>query len=145
MADKTKVEREIKVSIPMLPDMELAVSSLATALAQSIDLEEDKVDEIKMAIIEACLNSFEHSKSKDQMVHVRFLVRPKELEITVRDNGRGFDPDVVAEPLISEKIGNNASSNKRGWGLQIIRSLMDSVDIVSSANGTQIIMIKSRD
>lgn len=144
MGDDTKVEKEIKVSIPMLPDMELAVSSLATALAQSINLKADKVDEIKMAIIEACLNSFEHSKSKDQMVHVRFMVLPKELHIIVRDNGRGFDPVTVKKPDIQE-IMSNPQQRKRGWGLKIIESLMDSVDVRSDANGTQIIMTKSRD
>ena len=144
MGDDTKIEKEIKVSIPMLPDMELAVSSLATALAQSINLKPDKIDEIKMAIIEACLNSFEHSKSKDQMVHVRFIVLPKELQITVRDNGRGFDPAKVKKPKMEEII-SNPQKRKRGWGLQIIESLMDSVDVSSDANGTQIIMTKSRD
>lgn len=144
MAEETRVEKEIKVSIPMLPDMELAVSSLATALANSINLKPDKVDEIKMAIIEACLNSFEHSKSNDQMVHVRFLVKPKELEITVRDNGHGFDPSKIKKPDIAKKM-TDPSEGKRGWGLQIIESLMDSVNIESSVNGTRIIMTKRRD
>jgi serine/threonine-protein kinase RsbW len=144
MADETTIEKEIKVSIPMLPDMELAVSSLATALAQSINLKQDKVDEIKMAIIEACLNSFEHSKSKDQMVHVHFLVKPKKLEIIVRDHGKGFDPSQVREPDLSRIIGGEVE-RKRGWGLQIIKSLMDSVEIKSSVGGTEIVMTKRRD
>lgn len=144
MAENTQIEKEIKVSIPMLPDMELAVSSLATALAQSINLDSNKVDEIKMAIIEACLNSFEHSRSKDQMVHVRFLVKPDELEIIVRDQGIGFDPNKVAEPNLREII-TDERKRKRGWGLKIIRSLMDSVNVVSNSGGTQIIMTKRRD
>jgi serine/threonine-protein kinase RsbW len=144
MADDKKAEKEIKVSIPMLPDMELAVSSLASALAQSINLKADEVDAIKMSIIEACLNAFEHSKSKDQMVHVRFLVKPKELQIIVRDNGKGFDPLKVAKPDLREKI-RNPNAVKRGWGLQIMKNLMDSVEINSGENGTQIVMKKSRD
>lgn len=143
MGDGTKIEKEIKVSIPMLPDMELAVSSLASALAQTIELSDEDVDAIKLAVIEACLNSFEHSKSKDQMVHVHFLIKPEELEVIVRDNGKGFDPTKVAEPNIGNKIGN-AEKGKRGWGLHIMKSLMDSVEIQSSANGTQIIMKKRR-
>lgn len=144
MADKTSIEKEIKVSIPMLPDMELAVSSLASALAESIQLKANKIDEIKMAIIEACLNAFEHSFSKDQMVHVQFLIKPKELEIIVRDHGRGFDPTKVAMPDIREKIGSG-TKDKRGWGIKIMESLMDSVKITSNKNGTQIVMIKRRD
>jgi serine/threonine-protein kinase RsbW len=143
MSDSSKVEKEIKVSIPMLPDMELAVSSLASALAQTIELSEEEVDAIKLAVIEACLNSFEHSKSKDQMVHVHFLIKPDALEVVVRDNGKGFDPETVATPKIGDKFGN-AGKGKRGWGLHIMKSLMDSVEIKSSPNGTQIIMTKRR-
>jgi serine/threonine-protein kinase RsbW len=143
MGDSAKVEKEIKVSIPMLPNMELAVSSLASALAQTIELSEEDVDAIKLAVIEACLNSFEHSKSKDQMVHVHFLIKADELEVVVRDNGKGFDPDTVDEPNIGAKIGHS-DKGKRGWGLHIMKSLMDSVEIQSSANGTQIIMTKRR-
>jgi len=143
MADSTKVEKEIKVSIPMLPDMELAVSSLASALAQTIELSEDDIDSIKLAVIEACLNSFEHSKSKDHMVHVHFLIKPEALEVIVRDNGKGFNPDSVSEPDIGDKIGK-VDSKKRGWGLHIMKSLMDEVEIHSSQNGTQVVMTKHR-
>lgn len=143
MGDSGKVEKEIKLSLPMLPNIELAVSSLASALAQTIELSDDDVDAIKLAIIEACLNAFEHSKSKDQMVHVHFLIKEKQLEVIVRDNGKGFDPNSVAEPDIDAKMGN-AVKGKRGWGLHIIKSLMDSVEIQSGANGTQIIMKKRR-
>ena len=142
MAGKESVEKEIKVSIPMLPDMELAVSRLASSLAESIDLDPNKIDEIKMAIIEACLNAFEHSQSKDQMVHVRFRLKPKELEITVKDYGVGFDPKGVEEPNIHEKL---KSPIKRGWGLKIMETLMDDVEIFSHQGGTQIVMLKRRD
>jgi len=142
MPKEAMVEKEIKVSIPMLPDMELAVSRLASTLAESIDLDPDKIDEIRMALIEACLNSFEHSKSKDQMVHVRFRVKPDLLEITVKDYGVGFDPQNVEEADISRAIRGDI---KRGWGFKIMRTLMDEVSVSSHAGGTQIRMIKRRD
>lgn len=136
------MENEIKISIPMLPDMELAVSRLASALAETINLENDKIDEIKMAIIEACLNAFEHSRSKDQMVHVLFRVKPSEFEIIVKDYGIGFDPSQVDEPDLSTKMHGGT---KRGWGLKIMKSLMDDVKIFSGQNGTKIVMTKNRD
>lgn len=141
MADKDIIEKEIKVSIPMLPDMELAVSRLASALAETINLHPDKIDEIKMALIEACLNAFEHSNSKDQMVHVRFRIKPEELEIIVRDYGIGFDPTVIRDPSIEEKIH---AKDKRGWGFKIMKTLMDDIRVESDKSGTQIVMIKNR-
>jgi serine/threonine-protein kinase RsbW len=138
-----QIDKEITVSIPMLPDMELAVSGLATALAQTIDLDEDKVDEIKMAIIEACLNAFEHSDSRDRQVHVHFLIKPEKLIITIRDNGQGFNTKSIVSPNIKQVMKSDGS--KRGWGLHIIQSLMDDVKIESDQNGTAIIMTKGRD
>jgi len=141
MPDSNSIEKEIKVSIPMLPDMELAVSRLASALAESINLHQDKIDEIKMALIEACLNAFEHSNSKDQMVHVRFRIKPEELEIIVRDYGIGFNPTDIEEPDIHAKIN---AEDKRGWGFKIMGTLMDDLRVESSKSGTQIIMTKRR-
>lgn len=138
-----QVDKEITVTIPMLPDMELAVSGLATALAKTIDLDEDKVDEIKLAIIEACLNAFEHSKCKDRQVHVNFVIKSKKIIITIRDNGHGFNPEDIARPDITNVMQQDGS--KRGWGLHIIHSLMDKVEIKSDQNGTAIIMTKERD
>ena len=126
----------------MLPDMELAVSRLGSALAESMNLHPDKIDEIKMALIEACLNAFEHSKSKDQMVHVKFRIKPEELEIIVRDYGIGFDTSVIPRPSAKEKI--KPGKVKRGWGFTIMQSLMDDLRVRSDKSGTQIIMIKRR-
>ena len=142
MAKEEVIEKEIKVSIPMLPDMELAVSRLASTLAGSINLDANKIDEIKMAIIEACLNAFEHSKSKDQMVHVRFRIKPAELEIAIKDYGIGFDPSEIEEPDIHKKL---KSPVKRGWGLRIMETLMDKVEVQSHPGGTHIVMKKRRD
>jgi serine/threonine-protein kinase RsbW len=142
MVQNNGMVKEVKISIPMLPDMELAVSRLASALAESINLNSDKIDEIKMALIEACMNAFEHSSSKDQMVHVRFRIKPLELEIIVRDYGVGINLSRVKEPDIRDKL---TAPNKRGWGFKIMRALMDDFRVESDKSGTQITMIKRRD
>lgn len=76
------------------------------------------------------------------MVHVRFRVKPEELEITVKDYGVGFDPDRIEEADINRAIH---SEDKRGWGFKIMRTLMDKVEVSSHPGGTQIKMIKRRD
>ena len=55
------------------------------------------------------------------------------------DKGRGFDQAQVEEPSMEKSF---ASHRKRGWGLQIIKSLMDDVDITSGEWGTRIRMRK---
>jgi serine/threonine-protein kinase RsbW len=139
MKEKSIKQEEVTITIPMKPNMELAVMELSASMGQLANLQRDQIDEVKMAIIEACLNAFEHSKSKDQKVHIKFLVKDNVLEITVKDYGIGFNPEDVKIPTIEEKFKN---SRKRGWGLKIIENMMDSVKIYSHEGGTKLVMVK---
>ena len=60
MAKTPKVE----LSIPIIPDMELAATQTSEVVAKHMGLSQDQSDEIKMALIEACINAFEHSKQR---------------------------------------------------------------------------------
>ena len=62
--------------------------------------------------------------------------------IKVIDQGIGFDKSKVEIPKIENKIGND--ERKRGWGLQLIQALMDSVEFESTNAGTTITMIKNK-
>lgn len=139
------VLREVTLTLPMLPDMEIAASKTATALAEFMEMSSDKIDEVRMAVVEACINSFEHSKADDRKVEIRFVVLgnddPERLQITIRDSGVGFAPDTLARPNIEEKL---KAASKRGWGLTIIKGLMDEVEIHSGPEGTTVVMSKLR-
>jgi serine/threonine-protein kinase RsbW len=137
--------REVKLTLPLAPDMEIAASKTATAMAELLRMSADKIDEVRMAVVEACINAIEHSQAPDRKVYLTFEVlgedEPEILRITVRDEGVGFAPEDVEEPSIEHKI---SAARKRGWGLKIIRGLMDSVEIVSGGDGTSIVMTKAR-
>jgi serine/threonine-protein kinase RsbW len=144
MADSA-VLREVTLTLPMLPDMEIAASKTATALAEFMEMSSDKIDEVRMAVVEACINSFEHSKADDRKVEIRFAVlgneEPERLEITIRDSGVGFTPENLIKPRIEDKL---KAASKRGWGLTIIKGLMDEVEIRSGPGGTTVVMSKLR-
>ncbi|RMH16405.1 MAG: ATP-binding protein [Acidobacteria bacterium] len=138
--------QEITLTLPMLPDMELTASKTACAMGEHIRMSPDKIDEMRMAVVEACINAFEHSKARDQKVKVIFTILgqhddPQGIEITVRDEGIGFEPDSVAVPEIEEKL---RAPRKRGWGLKIIHGLVDDVQIRSDPKGTTVVMRKMR-
>lgn len=140
------VLREVTLALPMLPDMEIEASKTATAIAESMHMSPDRIDEVRMAVVEACINAFEHSRAEEREVYVTFEVLgvdkdPEKLRITVRDTGIGFNPDEQKEPKIEEKI---LAQRKRGWGLRIIRGLMDEVEIHSGSEGTTVVMSKLR-
>ncbi len=139
------VLREVTLALPMVPEMEIEASKTATAIAESIRMSPDRIDEVRMAVVEACINALEHSRSSDQEVFVTFQVLgdpdPEKLRIMVKDHGIGFSPGVQEEPAIGGKI---KGPQKRGWGLKIIHGLMDEVEIHSGADGTTVVMSKMR-
>lgn len=137
--------REVTLTLPMEPDMEIAASKTATAMAEFMRMSPDRIEEVAQAVVEACINAFEHSHSPDHKVYMTFEIlgdiQPETLRITVRDTGVGFAPESVEEPSLEQKL---RSPRKRGWGLKIIRELMDEVDIHSGADGTTVVMSKAR-
>ena len=120
--------------------MELAATKTAEVVSKHMGLNDDQAAEINMALIEACINAFEHSES-DKQIEIHFKIKDDLLEIQVTDKGIGFDKSKVAIPKIEEKLG---SDYKRGWGLQLIKELMDTVEFESTEKGTTVTMTKKK-
>jgi serine/threonine-protein kinase RsbW len=133
------VLREVELALPMVPEVEIEASRTATVIADSIGMSADRIDEVRMAVVEACINALEHSHASDLEVYVTFQVLPEKLRIMVRDNGVGFSPDDQEEPTMAGKL---ISPRKRGWGMKIIRGLMDEVEFRSGPEGTTVVMSK---
>jgi serine/threonine-protein kinase RsbW len=132
----------VALVLPMLPDLEVAAVRLAGEIGRFMRLDDNKVDEIEMALIEACINAFEHSEDPERKVEIRFAMRADELEISVSDHGRGFDYALVHPPDIESRLHGE---NRRGWGLKIIESLMDEFQVDSHiGGGTTLRMVKKR-
>jgi serine/threonine-protein kinase RsbW len=136
-----KILKEVSITIPMIPDMELAVSKTAEALALLVDFSRDQIDEMKHAVIEACINAIEHSFSEDGKIYLSFHLYANKMEIHVSDRGKGFIQAQVEEPNLEKKL--LTGSRKRGWGLKLIKNLMDDVKIESGSAGTTILMVKN--
>ena len=130
----------VELTLPVLPDMELAATKTAEVVSKHMGLDDNQAAEINMALIEACINAFEHSES-DKQIEIHFKIKDDLLEIQVTDKGIGFDKSKVAIPKIEEKLG---SDYKRGWGLQLIKELMDTVEFESTEKGTTVTMTKKK-
>ena len=57
----TKHAPKVELTIPIIPDMELAATKTSEVVARHMGLNEDQAAEISMALIEATINAFEHS------------------------------------------------------------------------------------
>jgi serine/threonine-protein kinase RsbW len=113
----------------------LAVSSLAAKSGFDIEAIED----IKVAVSEACSNILCHSKiGEGHIYRVACTVHDDRLEITVADDGVGFNADTYEAAAPSEEC-----LQVGGLGIYIIKTLMDDVKVTSEEGaGTLIQMVK---
>jgi anti-sigma regulatory factor (Ser/Thr protein kinase) len=129
----------LKIELPNLPDIELVAIEGLERLAKAMGAPSEKVAEARLVVTEAIINGLEHGGEENPRVDVEFIMTKKELTIFVRDYGSGFTPSSVEEPKIAKKLG---TGHKRGWGLQIMKSMSDDFRIDSSHGGTRITIKK---
>lgn len=127
----------IELKIPCNGQFVAIVRLQAEAVARRLDYSEDEIQDIKVAVGEACDNAIEHGIS-EKGVDVHYHLFPEELRIEIIDYGQGFNPTGKGnEPpdLFSE----------RGRGIFLMKSLMDRAELYSkSGEGTMIILAKKR-
>lgn len=140
----TAVLKEVNLTLALAPEMELEACEKACAVAEFLKMSPERVDEVRMAVVEAVINAIEHSGAPDGRLYMQIAVlgdnQPRCLQISVRDRGVGFDPQNLVQPKIEEKL---TAPSKRGWGLKIIEGLMDEVDVRSGNGGTEVVMRKA--
>lgn len=137
-------ERRMELTLPMIPDIEIAAARAAGNLARELGMSPERIDEMAHAIIEACINAREHSCCLDQRIYLRFVGTPDSdggprIEVWITDHGQGFDPDKAK----THRAGTPGTPQKRGWGLAIMNAHMDEVEISSGPGGTTIRMVKT--
>jgi serine/threonine-protein kinase RsbW len=94
-----------------------------------------------MAVREGVANAIKHGNQLDikKKVNATFDLRGSRLEVEIVDEGRGFDPRGVGDPLNPTNLMKTS-----GRGIFYMRTFMDSVDFVfSREGGTRLIMIKN--
>ncbi len=132
---------EFLMVVPMGEDNELIAASTVEHIARRLSFQPGAINQIKTAIVEACINASEHSYSPDRKIYQRFRVENDRLVVTI--SSRGIVPTNVGS-------GNNTSrpeiketlEERRGWGLQLIRTLMDEVEFERVDDGTSLRMTK---
>ena len=137
----TKSDTTVELKLPIIENMELVATQTAEVVSKHMKLETDKTNEISLALIEACINAFEHSETKED-IYIHFIISDENLTIKVIDKGVGFDSSSIKLPNIDDKLGTQ--ERKRGWGLMLIQELMDKVDYESDNSGTTLIMTKNK-
>lgn len=109
----------------------LAVAAVASRLHFSIE----DIEDVKLAVAEACTNCIQHAEGSDQ-IQITCETESEGLTVRVRDFGRGTRPESIQSRRVdSPRVG--------GLGVFLIRSLMDSVEYdVHPDRGTNLVMTK---
>lgn len=131
-------EDEFLLIIPMGADNELLAASTIEQVARRLSFSPEAINQIKTAVVEACINASEHSLSPDRKIYQRFRVEDDKLVITI--SSRGILPGNLNAEANEQAAGS--SDDRRGWGLQLIRTLMDEVDFERVDEGTSLRMTK---
>ena len=109
------------------------VSDKLTSIA---GMEEDATHWVSVAVRESVINAIKHGNKEDRGKHVtvEFLLtpreRPSEFVVEVRDEGEGFDPEEVANPLDAENVLKSS-----GRGIFFMKSFMDDVTMSRRPEG----------
>ena len=130
---------EFLMVVPMGEDNELIAAHTAEQIAKRLTFKPEAINQIKTAVVEACINASEHSFSPDRKIYQRFRVESDRLVVTI--SSRGVVPTNLngASPRPDT---TEAAEERRGWGLKLIRTLMDEVEFERVDDGTSLRMTK---
>lgn len=111
--------------------------------ANEANFTEKAVVELKMAVDEACANVIEHAYDGSQRgtIDVDIIIKPDRFTVRIRDEGRAFDEGTYQTPDIFDFAHKKKSG---GFGVQIMKKLMDRVEYRTRGNSNECCLIKYR-
>jgi len=124
------VKRCIEIHIPSELGYEKVAMEAAGAAAKRMGYSPDRIQDLKTAVAEACLNAIEHGNKLDVSTKVGIVltIQPAKLEVDITDEGRQPFPD---QPTQSGRLTDN-----RGWGMFLIQNLVDEVEVSTESDGS---------
>ncbi|KZB90947.1 anti-sigma B factor RsbW [Bacillus sp. VT 712] len=134
----------VEMKIPAKPDYVAIIRLTLSGVANRMGFSYDDIEDMKIAISEACTNAVQHAYKEDENgeVKVGFGLFPDRLEIMVVDKGESFNFEEL-----KEKIGPYETAKEvemlpeGGLGLYLIETLMDEVKMMNS-KGVTLMMTK---
>lgn len=122
--------------IEYIPDIVYQIASSAVAVGFCLH---DLDSNVKLALVEALTNAIEHGNQReaDKMIRVDASLKSDTLEVTITDEGPGFDHKNQADPTKEENL-----LSERGRGIFLMRSIMD--DIHYNEAGNAVTLVKKR-
>lgn len=136
---KKLVKKNNQIKVPSDLNYLAEVDKFVERKLKKTTLNKSQLADIAISVTEAVTNAMLHGNKKDphKEVTVDVEVKPKEVVITIQDQGNGFDPDQVPNPTQDDLI------KVAGRGVFIYKTLMDKVEFfIKPHQGTTVKMVK---
>jgi serine/threonine-protein kinase RsbW len=124
----------VEVRLPSRLGFEKVAMSAAAAVAKLVGFREDRIEDLKTAVAEACINAIEHGNRLNEGLSVGVVLSAGEdaLEVKVIDDGKGIRSQPV-KPDIDRKM--HGEEDPRGMGMFLIQALVDEAEWVAGTDG----------
>ena len=120
------------------------VREFVTTHAEQAAFSESDVEQLKMAVDEACTNVIEHAYQgqNEQPIDIAVIIQPDRLTVRIRDKGRQFNQISYQEP---DLVKYAKAKKSGGFGVHIMRRLMDEVQYRTTGGVNECCLVKFRD
>ena len=137
---------KVYLKFPAITENERIARMMAAAFLSGLNPTIEEMDDVKTAVSEAVTNSIIHAYEEESekekcQVEVWYIKRGREIEIEVRDQGKGIeDVKQAMEPLFTTK----PKEERSGMGFSFMEAFMDQVEVTSAlGKGTRVVMKKT--
>lgn len=137
-----KKQKKYQLKIPSQSDNLSLIRDLVSKVAAQVGFNNDEASKIELAVDEACTNVIKHAygNNSNEFIDVLIKIENNKLIIIVSDKGKGFNPDKIKMPDLTDSI---KEGRKGGLGLCLIKTLMDKVDFqIKPGLKNQVKMVK---
>lgn len=139
MASKAPINSSIVVESKATAVVDVCNEILAKLEANKFD--KDDIFAVHLTFEEAFLNAVKHGNKNDptKKVKIDYSVTPEKVEITITDEGDGFEPDAVDDPRFGKGLYEPG-----GRGLLLMNSYMDTVKYNDKGNSVYMVRFKEK-
>ena len=132
-------DTDLHLSIPSSYDATERVAAMIEQVGGQVGISEDDKVDLMISVMEAVNNAIQHGNQEDEtkQVHIRIEAEPGKVVCWVRDEGQGFNPAKVPDPLSPQNL-----LNPSGRGILMMREFMDNVEFSAEGSGTSVRMSK---
>lgn len=114
---------DVTLTLPARPENVAVVRHVLGAFAESMRLPDELIEDLRLAVTEACTNVVRHAYADGEPGAVEVCIEPREerVHVVVADHGRG--------------IGTSTDTSGPGLGLPLIAAIADTVELQSAPGG----------